>query len=133
VVGASLHGGRHQRAAAAFARRHAGELNARPSVFFSVSLSANSPLAAEREEASTIAAQLPARAGWRAREVTCVAGRLAYTKYGPFTRVIMKRIARQHGAPTDTTRDYEFTNWNDVARLANSVVAMITAPARDAA
>ena len=63
----------------------------------------------------------------------CVAGRLAYTQYGLLMRFIMKRIARQHGAPTDTTRDYEFTNWDEVARLADTVVRMIAAGARRAA
>ena len=32
----------------------------------------------------------------------------------------MKRIARKQGAPTDTTRDYEFTNWERIDRLAAS-------------
>jgi len=44
VVGASLHGGRHQRSAAAFVKEHAGDLNAHPSAFFSVSLAAISPM-----------------------------------------------------------------------------------------
>jgi menaquinone-dependent protoporphyrinogen IX oxidase len=39
----------------------------------------------------------------------------------------MKRIARQHGQPTDTTRDYEFTNWDEVARVADDVVQRIAA------
>jgi menaquinone-dependent protoporphyrinogen oxidase len=133
LVGASLHARRHQRAAETFARQHAGGLNAHPSAFFSVSLSAASPSSAEREEAAAIASQLPARAGWCPREIACVAGRLAYTQYGLVTRFIMKRIARRRGAPTDTNRDYELTNWDDVARLADNVVRMVTTSARDAA
>ena len=133
VVGASLHGGRHQRAADLFVREHVDELNAHPSAFFSVSLAANSQLRSERGEVAQIASKLPAHAGWYPREFACVAGRLAYTKYGLLTRLVMKRIARRHGAPTDTTRDYEFTNWDDVVRLADAVVRMVAASGREAA
>lgn len=133
VVGASLHAHRHQRSAEAFAREHAGDLNAHRSAFFSVSLAAASPAAAEREEAATLAAKFPVRTGWHADEVACIGGALAYTRYGFITRLVMKRIARRRGAPTDTSRDYEFTNWDDVARLADAVVRMVAAPAREAA
>jgi menaquinone-dependent protoporphyrinogen oxidase len=133
LVGASLHAHRHQRSAEAFVREHAGDLNAHPSAFFSVSLAATSQMPAERDEAARIASKFPARTGWHPDEVVCVAGRLAYTQYGFFTRFIMKRIARRQGGSTDTSRDYEFTNWEDVARLADAVVGMVAAPTRQAA
>jgi menaquinone-dependent protoporphyrinogen oxidase len=133
LVGASLHAVRHQRAADAFVRDHIVDLNAHPSAFFSVSLTAASPTAAERDEAARIAAKLPAHAGWHPREIACIGGRLAYTQYGLLTRFIMKWIARRHGAPTDTSQDYEFTNWDDVARLADAVVQMVAAPTQRAA
>jgi menaquinone-dependent protoporphyrinogen oxidase len=31
---------------------------------------------------------------------------------------VMKRIARKAGGDTDTTRDYVYTDWNDVRRFA---------------
>jgi menaquinone-dependent protoporphyrinogen oxidase len=133
VVGASLHGSRHQRAARAFVRDHAADLNARPSAFFSVSLAAVSPTPAEREEAAQLASGFPAEAGWRPQKVVCLAGRLAYTQYGFVTRFIMKRIARRRGAPTDTSHDYEFTNWDDVACLADGIVRKVAARTQRAA
>lgn len=133
VVGASLHAGRHQRSVRAFVREHANALNAHPSAFFSVSLAAASPVTAEREEAARLAAALPARAGWHPAEIDCLAGRCAYTQYGWLTRLIMKRMSRRHGASTDTSRDYELTSWDDVARLADRVMRMIAAPTYKAA
>jgi menaquinone-dependent protoporphyrinogen oxidase len=133
VVGASLHGSRHQRAARAFVRDHAADLNARPSAFFSVSLAAVSPTPAEREEAAQLASGFPAEAGWHPQKVLCLAGRLAYTQYGLVTRFIMKRIARRRGAPTDTSHDYEFTNWDDVACLADGIVRKVAARTQQAA
>ena len=49
--------------------------------------------------------------GWRPARVLPVAGALAYSRYNFLIRFVMKRIARKAGAPTDTSRDYEFTNW----------------------
>jgi menaquinone-dependent protoporphyrinogen oxidase len=133
VVGASLHGHRHQRSAEAFVREHAGDLNARPSAFFSVSLAAASPTPAEREAAARFASSFPAETGWHPQKIACLAGRLAYTQYRFLTRLIMKWIARRRGAPTDTSRDYEFTNWDDVARLADGIAQKVDALARQAA
>jgi menaquinone-dependent protoporphyrinogen oxidase len=127
VVTASLHAHKHQRVATVFCREHARDLNVRPSVFLSVSLAVASEDGRERSEAARIAREFVTTTGWRAGEVTCLAGRLAYTQYGWLTRFVMKRIARQHGQPTDTTRDYEFTNWDEVARVADDVVQRIAA------
>lgn len=127
VVGASLHGHHHQRAARKFVDTYAPDLKVRPSAFFSVSLAMASESASERNEAVRIAREFTEAAEWHADEIVCLAGRLAYTEYGWITRFIMKRVARRHGDPTDTSRDYEFTNWDEVARLANSVVRRIVA------
>jgi menaquinone-dependent protoporphyrinogen IX oxidase len=48
-----------------------------------------------------------------------IAERIAsYTRYGWFTRWIMKRIAKKEGGPVDTARDHELTDWDAVARFA---------------
>ena len=125
VVIASLHAQKHQRAAAAFCRQSAHYLNRRPSVFLSVSLAIASDDAKERSEAARIAQEFVNKAAWTSAKVICLAGRLAYTHYGWLTRVVMTRIARRHGQPTDTTRDYEFTNWDEVARIADDIVRRI--------
>jgi menaquinone-dependent protoporphyrinogen oxidase len=127
VLGASLHAGRHQRSAGKFARAHVHHLNERPSAFVSVSLSAASSAPKERDAATELAKQMPASVGWHPQHVACIAGRLAYTKYGWLTRLVMKRIARKEGAPTDTSRDYELTNWEKVTDVADLVARAIDA------
>jgi len=133
IVGASLHAHRHQRSVGAFVREHADDLNGHPSAFFSVSLAAASASPKERAAAAELARAFPSVSGWHADETLCVAGRLAYTQYGLVTRFIMKRIARRHGAPTDTTRDHEFTNWDEVARLGDRIARRIADRATRAA
>ena len=119
ILGASLHAGKHQKAAHAFASSHAARLNARPSLFFSVSLAAASQHRDEVREAQALADAFPAKHGWRPKAVASLAGRLAYSQYGFIIRLVMKRIARKEGAPTDTSRDYELTNWTRVEELAH--------------
>jgi len=39
----------------------------------------------------------------------------------------MKWIAKKEGAPTDTSRDYELTNWEEVDKLARDMKRRIHA------
>jgi menaquinone-dependent protoporphyrinogen oxidase len=129
VVGASIHAGKHQKAAERFVRSHAARLTSVPSAFFSVSLSAASMNAKEVEAAKNLATAFPPACGWTPVRIDSVAGRLAYLEYGFFIRWVMKRIARKEGAPTDTSRDYELTNWEEVDRLARDMARRIHARA----
>jgi menaquinone-dependent protoporphyrinogen oxidase len=133
VLAASVHVGRHQAEAEAFVRRHLVELNARPSMFLSVSLAISSRLPDEIDSARKIAAALPEQLGWRPGQVVCVAGRLAYTQYGLFKRFVMRRIAVKAGGPADTSRDHEMTDWDQVRGLAAELVGVMERPARRAA
>jgi len=123
VVGASIHGSRHQREARAFVVREARHLNARPSAFFSVSLSAGSRNPSEVDAARGLASAFAQATGWTPRRSACFPGKLAYTQYGFLKRWLMRRIAQKEGAPTDTSRDFEFTNWTAVRAFAHTVAA----------
>lgn len=125
IVGASIHGRRHQRAAAAFVRSYAFTLNSRPSAFFSVSLSAASKERREVEAAKHLAVAFPPALGWHPGQVVCFAGRLAYTEYGFVKRFIMRQIARREGGPTDITRDHELTRWDEVERFADEIRGLV--------
>jgi menaquinone-dependent protoporphyrinogen oxidase len=127
LVGASLHLGHHQKSAARFVDRHAAQLNAVPSAFFSVSLAAASKNLAEVAEAERLARAFPADHGWKPSFLLSVAGRLAYREYNFLIRFIIKRIARKEGGPTDTSRDHELTNWDEVDRLAHVMATTIHA------
>jgi menaquinone-dependent protoporphyrinogen oxidase len=129
LVGASLHLAHHQKSAARFVRAHAASLNEVPSAFFSVSLSAASKNRAEVAGAERLARAFPADHGWKPSLVLSVAGRLAYREYNALIRFVMRRIAQKEGAPTDTSRDYELTNWEEVDRLGREMAAAVHARA----
>ncbi len=117
LVGASLIGGTYQSYIARFVREHRNALNQVPSGFFAVSGSAGSPHAENRAEAVRHMEVFLAEAGWRPRTVASVAGAMAYSRYNPILRFVMRRLARQNGE-TDTRRDREYTDWNQVRRFA---------------
>jgi menaquinone-dependent protoporphyrinogen oxidase len=129
-LGASLHGGKHQASAVAFASAHAADLNACPSTFFSVSLSAASTHAKELQAARNIAEAFATKTRWHPRRIACIPGRLAYTQYGFFKRLLMKMIAKREHASTDTSRDHEYTDWGAVEQLAREMVDVVRHNAR---
>jgi len=124
VLGASVHAGKHQSTAAKFVAAHRQWLNELPSAFFSVSLSIASANQAEVQAARALAKSFIEQTGWHPTRVVCLAGRLAYTRYGWLKRLLMRRIARKEGGPTDTHRDHELTNFAEVAALAVDMAAL---------
>lgn len=127
LVGASMHGGRYQRSVRDFVRSHRAELERMPAAFFSVSLTEAYPHPDQRAQLNAYLARFFDATGWHPRTVASFAGALAYTRYGFFKRLVMRTIARQVGAPTSTSRDYEFTDWQKVTQFAEEFVATLQA------
>ena len=46
-----------------------------------------------------------------------------YSKYNFLVRFFMRRIAQKEGGDTDTSRDYEYTDWEALDRLVDEVAA----------
>jgi menaquinone-dependent protoporphyrinogen oxidase len=128
ILIASVHRSRHEREMIQYVKRHLGELERIPSAFLSVSLSAagaenTSAPAQRRAQASADVRKMIdaflAETGWRPTFVKAVAGALTYSKYNFLMRFVMKRIARAAGGDTDTSRDYEYTDWKALDRLVD--------------
>lgn len=139
IVAASVHMQRHEREMVRFVKRHREALESMPAAFLSVSLSeagADDPKATPEARAKA-AADVDAmirrfldETGWHPSKIQAAAGALMYSRYNPLVRFMMKRIARRTGSPTDTSRDYEFTDWNILDGLVDAVIADRSIPAR---
>lgn len=132
IVAGSIHMGGYQRAVTRWVRRHSGELNRQRGAFVSVCLGILEQRAEAQREVREIMARFLAHSGWSPALNTTVAGALLYTKYGWFKRWIMRRIVAKAGGDTDTTRDYEYTDWNELRAFARTFarqVAAVHAPA----
>jgi len=128
VVGAAIRYGHHSRELEKLVRAHAPALSGRPNAFFSVCLSAGGP-GAKPVAARAYIEDFCRAARWQPGEVASFAGALQYSKYNPFIRFMMRLIVGFAGGETDTSRDYEYTDWAAVERFASSVAARATVPA----
>lgn len=122
VIGASIHLGKHSRQLSQFVGRHIARLNAVPSAFFSVSLSAAGS-EKERADASRFVDEFLAESGWNPAVKTTIAGGLRYREYNFLKRWMMKKIAKQGGKDTDTSRNHEYTDWNAVNQFVSDFLA----------
>jgi menaquinone-dependent protoporphyrinogen oxidase len=118
VVGASIHMGRHQKGVRSFVRTHRETLETIPSGFFQLSLSAAMDDEAHRVETMGYVDALIEDTGWHPDRVAVLGGALRYSEYGFITRSLMKSIARAQTGDTDTSRDYEYTDWDEVRQFA---------------
>jgi menaquinone-dependent protoporphyrinogen oxidase len=118
ILGASIHYGHHPGYLRALVRRHRAALASRPSAFFSVSLSAGGP-GARPEAAQRYLETFLRQLEWQPSQTTTIAGALQYSKYEMFKKLLMCMIVGRAGGDTNTTRDYEYTDWNVVERFAN--------------
>jgi menaquinone-dependent protoporphyrinogen oxidase len=119
IVGASIHYGVHPRSLRSLLCRHRQALAARPSAFFSVSLSGGGP-GAKPEAAQRYLDNFLRQTHWRPALAVSFAGALQYSKYGVFKRRLMRMIVGFAGGDTDMSRDYEYTDWSAVDRFAQS-------------
>ena len=131
IVAASLHAGKYQRPVRQWLRGHAEELRGKPAAFVSVCLMARDPRQEAQLRLVKIMRDFVDSCGWNPAYLKPVAGALAYTKYGWFTRWVMKRIAARMGGDTDTSRDHDYTDWADVRAFAREflVRVSVTSPA----
>jgi menaquinone-dependent protoporphyrinogen oxidase len=124
IIGASIHIHKYQSAVAHYINLHIDVLNKMPAAFFSVCLSIASGMEEEHVEARKIASDFVEQAGWKPSITTSIAGALKYTQYDFFKRLLMKMIAKREGHITDTSQDYEYTDWNAVKEFINEFAAM---------
>lgn len=130
-VAASVHIGRHEPEMTTFVRQNRTHLERLDAAFLSVSLSeagaenTTAPPERRRESAADVDRMIDKfieDTGWKPEHTLAVAGALAYSRYNVVVRFLMKQVARQAGASTDTSRDHEFTDWHTVDRFVDDLV-----------
>jgi menaquinone-dependent protoporphyrinogen oxidase len=114
IVGASVHYGHHPAKLAKWLK--GAGLEGQTSGFFSVSLSAKEHYATKFLD----------RAGWRPQLSAVFRGALRYSKYGPIKRRVVQAFAAVGGHDTDTSRDYDYTDWKAVDSFATAFAALVT-------
>ncbi len=124
VFGASMHAGGIESELVDFINRNAAQIQAQANSFFLVLLSAATQ--DPKLRASWLAdarARMSAQLKVSFPDPEMIAGALRYSKYPLPLKWVMKRIAKQAGEGTDISRDYEYTDWQQVERYALGLLA----------
>jgi menaquinone-dependent protoporphyrinogen oxidase len=117
IIGASIHIAKYQSPVTHYIFHHVKQLNKMPGAFFSVCMAVASGHEEEHRAAQKITDDYLYHSDWKPMMVTQVAGALKYTQYDFFKRLIMKYISKREGGATDTSRDHEYTNWEEVKKF----------------
>jgi menaquinone-dependent protoporphyrinogen oxidase len=123
ILAGSVHMQKYQGALGHYAKAYSTELNAMPSALLSVSLGVASGDEGLMHEAMLNATTFVHDAGWTPHRILLVAGALKYLEYDFLKRMIMRMIAKKEGRDTDTTKDYEYTDWEALRGFCDEFVA----------
>lgn len=131
AIGGSVHAGKFQSEVRDYVKQHVDWFNRSPAWFFGVSLSqAGKRAPIDPENARKQIDGFFEETGWAPRGVLSVGGALKYREYNVFKRSIMKHVAAKAGESTDTSRDWDYTNWQQVDGFADQIwEAVAAAPA----
>jgi len=138
VLVGSVHLGKHEPELVAFVKAHREHLDSIPAAFLSVcgaeaGAEQGSTPEARAKSAERVGKQLQAfmeATGWHPRHVRPVAAAFVFTHYNALVRWVMKLIAKSDGLPTDTSRDYDFTDWIALDEFSRSLAEELHAPSR---
>lgn len=120
IVGGSVITGRYHWKLRKWVKSHAAVLNARPSTFFSVCLGILQSDEAVKQQEIRVVKDFFFRCNWEPKFWTIFAGSIVYSKYNWFVKQVMRRIAKKASGDIDMSRDYEFTDWDEVTQFAQS-------------
>jgi menaquinone-dependent protoporphyrinogen oxidase len=129
IVAASVHAAGYQRAVRSWLREHVRELGDIPTAFVSVCLGVLEKKPAVDRELQAILDRFLTATGWRPTTIKVVAGALKYTQYNWLKRWAMRRIVQKAHGDTDTSRDYEYTDWEDLRTFAKEFARRVASEA----
>ena len=123
LVGSPVDDRRHRPEVVEFVEANREALTRRPSAFFQLSFASALPSTLARKGARGFVDALVERTGWRPDRVGLFAGAVPYTEYDSLTRWLFSAFSRLTTGDTDTSRDYEYTDWDAVERFAADFAA----------
>jgi menaquinone-dependent protoporphyrinogen oxidase len=120
IVAGSVHQQRHQQSVEVFVMASSAELQGRPTLLLSVSLSAAFPDGIS--EAQSYVDEFLVSTGWKPTESLLVAGALRYDEYDYFKAQIIEHVVLKCREVAAAKGDYEFTDWDAIFRTVESFV-----------
>ena len=123
IVGASIRYGKHNPDVLNFVKKNINVLNKVKTAFFSVNVVARKK---EKNTPSTnpYVIKFIDQTNWKPTNIGVFAGKVDYPAYKFFDKYIIKFIMWITKGPTDISKSYEFTNWDDVKKFGKIINEM---------
>ena len=123
IIGASIRYGKHNPNVLNFIKKNNNILNNIKTAFFSVNVVARKQ---EKNTPSTNPYEIKfmKQTDWKPTNVGVFAGKVDYPSYRLFDKYIIKFIMWLTKGPTDVSKSYEFTNWNEVEKFGEVISKM---------
>ena len=117
IIGASIRYGKHNPKVLNFVKNNFSLLNNKKNAFFSVNVVARKP-GKDTPETNPYVKKFLNKTNWKPNKLGVFAGKVDYPNYNFLNKQIIRFIMFVTKGPTDTTRTYEFTNWDKVKKFA---------------
>ena len=120
IVAGSVHEKQHQESVAIFAVANLKKLQAKPTMFISVSLAA----AFENglPDAQGYVDSFIKDVGWQPGQTLLVAGAVRHGEYGYYREHILEHVVLKGRNLDDPESDHEFTDWKSLAKAVDAFV-----------
>jgi len=118
LVGGSINNRQHRPEVLEFVREHRDAITARPNGFFQVSMASAVGSEWAEEGVQLFVDQLTEETGWEPDRIGRFAGAIKYPRYSRFLRLGFLAYSALSTGDTDTSREYEYTDWGEVERFA---------------
>jgi menaquinone-dependent protoporphyrinogen oxidase len=133
VLAGSLHAGGYQKALRQFVTGARPGLEAMPTLFLAVSLSAAGNDPEDWAGLRRCLMDFQTETGWTPGRIEHVAGAFRFSEYDFFRAWAMRRIADQKGETVDPGQDKEYTDWPALGQAVDRWLADIAPPVTGAA
>ncbi|CAK9886385.1 MAG: Protoporphyrinogen IX dehydrogenase [menaquinone] [Candidatus Erwinia impunctatus] len=123
LIGASIRYGHFHPQVARAVKTYLPQLQQRRSGFYSVNLTARKA-GKNTPKTNVYTRKFLLDTPWEPECCAVFAGALRYPRYIFFDRVMIQLIMRITGGETDKTKEFEFTDWNQVGRFSHEFIEL---------
>ena len=123
IIGASIRYGKHNPQLFNFINKNQDILNRLNTAFFSVNVVARKP-AKNTPLTNPYMIKFLKKILWKPTKVAVFAGRVDYPSYKLVDKYMIRFIMWLTNGPTDVSKSYEFTNWNEVSKFGKAIKEM---------
>ena len=120
VIGASIRYGKYREEIFEFIKENEDLLNSKDNAFFSVNVVARKENK-NKPETNPYLIKFLKKISWQPKILDVFAGKIDYPKYKFLDKYAIKFIMWITKGPTDTSKVYEFTDWNRVKAFAEKL------------